>query len=428
FHCSDSSFFSYFIFCSKRRKEKNKGGNGRFGMPEERFADAVRPALEALLVDLQNTTQVLRRAHLGRNSESREDIEPIYVDQKKRSPDRSPVESLNDVETLVNRYSEDRRRNYGGASTSRPTLESLVGQLELRDEIEDEPHQNSRRSLHNGNSYGDLRRSTSRDPLRSDSMLGTLNSDTLSSKHGVSTIPKGDCAYCNKPIIGQVVIALGKMWHPEHYKCCECEEELGHRNFFERSGKAYCEEDYHKLFSPRCGACNGPIRDRCVTALGKQFHIEHFTCDECGREFGDDGFHEKNGRPYCREDFFRLFAPKCHGCSSPIKDNFITALGTHWHPNCFVCQRCGCSFEGGSFFDAGGDPLCETHYHEHRGSLCSSCRHPISGRCVSALGHKFHPEHFRCNFCNRQLTKGTFKEVNQRPFCHKCWDNTHNGV
>lgn len=40
---------------------------------------------EALLVDLQNTTEILRRSHLGRNSESREDIEPIYVDQKKRS-------------------------------------------------------------------------------------------------------------------------------------------------------------------------------------------------------------------------------------------------------------------------------------------------------------------------------------------------------
>ncbi|GMS89509.1 hypothetical protein PENTCL1PPCAC_11684 [Pristionchus entomophagus] len=394
-------------------------------MPEDKFADAVKPALEALLVDLQNTTEILRRSHLGRNSESREDIEPIYVDQKKRTPDCSPVESLNDVETLVNRYSEDRQRNYGGASTSRPTLESLVGQLDLHD---DPPSPSSRRSLHNGNSYGDLRRSTSRDPLRSDSMLGTLNSDTLSSKHGVSTIPKGDCAYCSKPIIGQVVIALGKMWHPEHYRCCECGEELGHRNFFERGGKAYCEDDYHKLFSPRCSACNGAIRDRCVSALGKQFHIEHFTCEECGREFGDDGFHEKNGRPYCREDFFRLFAPKCHGCSSPIKDNFITALGTHWHPNCFVCQRCGCSFEGGSFFDAGGEPLCETHYHEKRGSLCASCRHPISGRCVTALGQKFHPEHFRCTYCNRQLTKGTFKEVNQRPFCHKCWDNTHNGV
>ena len=29
-------------------------------------------------------------------------------------------------------------------------------------------------------------------------------------------------------------------------------QELGTQNFFEREGQPYCEEDYHKLFSPRC--------------------------------------------------------------------------------------------------------------------------------------------------------------------------------
>ncbi|VDM67585.1 unnamed protein product [Strongylus vulgaris] len=86
---------------------------------------------------------------------------------------------------------------------------------------------------------------------------------------------------------------------------------------------------------------------------------------------------------------------------------------------------CGASFAGGTFFDDGGQPLCETHYHERRGSLCHECRQPISGRCVTAIGRKFHPEHFRCSYCNRQLTKGTFKEVDRRPFCHKCYDNTY---
>lgn len=34
------------------------------------------------------------------------------------------------------------------------------------------------------------------------SMIGSINSDI--NKHGVHTIPKGDCAGCDKPIIGQV--------------------------------------------------------------------------------------------------------------------------------------------------------------------------------------------------------------------------------
>uniref|UniRef100_F1L2M9 Paxillin 1 n=1 Tax=Ascaris suum TaxID=6253 RepID=F1L2M9_ASCSU len=370
--------------------------------------------LEALLSDLQHTTEVLKRANQsGRYSELR-DIDPIYQEQTLRT---SSQHGLDNLEQMLDDYSEKRR--YSGASArERPTVHSLFNELD---------HDGSRKNLadrqYTNGSAHDLRKSPSRDPSQLDSMLGTLQNDM--SKHGISTIPKGDCASCGKPIVGQVVIALGKMWHPEHYVCCQCGEELGHRNFFERGGKAYCENDYHDIFSPRCAYCNGPIKDRCVTALGKTFHAEHFVCAECGREFGDEGFHEKDGRAYCKSDFFRMFAPRCNGCKNPIKMNFITALGTHWHPECFVCQECHLPFESGSFYEHFGVPLCETHYHEKRGSLCASCNKPISGRCVSAMGHKFHPEHFCCSYCRKQLSKGTFKEVDRKPFCHKCYQTTH---
>lgn len=35
---------------------------------------------------------------------------------------------------------------------------------------------------------------------------------------------------------------------------------------------------------------------------------------------------------------------------------------------------------------------------------------------------KFHPEHFVCAFCLKQLNKGTFKEQNDKPYCHVCFD------
>lgn len=54
---------------------------------------------------------------------------------------------------------------------------------------------------------------------------------------------------------------MGRTWHPEHFVCTHCQEEIGSRNFFERDGQPYCEKDYHNLFSPRCFYCNGPILD-----------------------------------------------------------------------------------------------------------------------------------------------------------------------
>ncbi|XP_047527436.1 paxillin isoform X2 [Vanessa atalanta] len=251
-------------------------------------------------------------------------------------------------------------------------------------------------------------------------MLGSLRADM--SRQGVQTPQKGCCNACEKPIVGQVITALGRTWHPEHFTCAHCNQELGTRNFFERDSRPYCEPDYHNLFSPRCAYCNGPILDKCVTALEKTWHTEHFFCAQCGQQFGEEGFHERDGKPYCRADYFDMFAPKCGGCNKPIMENYISALNTQWHPDCFVCKECREPFHGGSFFEHEGQPYCETHYHGKRGSLCAGCHKPIAGRCITAMFRKFHPEHFVCAFCLRQLNKGTFKEQNDKPYCHACFD------
>ncbi|KAM5191149.1 paxillin isoform 3-T3 [Callospermophilus lateralis] len=252
-----------------------------------------------------------------------------------------------------------------------------------------------------------------------DSMLGSLQSDL--NKLGVATVAKGVCGACKKPIAGQVVTAMGKTWHPEHFVCTHCQEEIGSRNFFERDGQPYCEKDYHNLFSPRCYYCNGPILDKVVTALDRTWHPEHFFCAQCGAFFGPEGFHEKDGKAYCRKDYFDMFAPKCGGCARAILENYISALNTLWHPECFVCRECFTPFINGSFFEHDGQPYCEVHYHERRGSLCSGCQKPITGRCITAMAKKFHPEHFVCAFCLKQLNKGTFKEQNDKPYCQNCF-------
>ncbi|KAM8865177.1 paxillin-like isoform 2-T2 [Synchiropus picturatus] len=252
-----------------------------------------------------------------------------------------------------------------------------------------------------------------------DNMLGSLQSDL--NKLGVQTVAKGVCGACCKPIVGQVVTAMGRTWHPEHFVCTHCQEEIGSRNFFEREGQPYCEKDYHNLFSPRCYYCNGPILDKVVTALDRTWHPEHFFCAQCGSFFGPEGFHEKDGKAYCRKDYFDMFAPKCGGCAKAILENYISALNSLWHPQCFVCRECFTPFVNGSFFEHDGQPYCEVHYHERRGSLCSGCQKPITGRCITAMAKKFHPEHFVCAFCLKQLNKGTFKEQNDKPYCHGCF-------
>lgn len=168
-----------------------------------------------------------------------------------------------------------------------------------------------------------------------------------------------------------------------------------------------------------------PPQQKVTIALDQTFHPEHFVCAHCGCQFdADDGFHEKDGKPYCKNDFFELFANKCAGCNLPITANYITALTVQWHPDCFVCSDCHCPFADGKFFDIDGLPYCEIHYHARRGSLCAVCRQPIIGKCTTAMFRKFHPDHFTCAYCLKVLSK-SFKEENDKPYCHDCFDKLY---
>lgn len=75
------------------------------------------------------------------------------------------------------------------------------------------------------------------------------------------------CAGCEKVISGQVITALGQLWHPDHFICSHCHGCIGTSIFYEKDNKPYCEADYLKLFSPKCAACDHPILDVSVFVL-----------------------------------------------------------------------------------------------------------------------------------------------------------------
>lgn len=186
--------------------------------------------------------------------------------------------------------------------------------------------------------------------------------------------------------------------------------------------RAFCEEDYHQAFSPRCAYCAGAIREKVLTALEQTWHPEHFFCAHCGKVFGDEEFREHNGKPYCHQDFLAMFAPKCQGCEHPVIDNYLSALQGVWHAECFVCTECLTGFTGGSFFELEGRPYCELHFHQRQGTVCQGCGRPVTGRCITAAGRRYHPEHFVCAYCLGRLHKGTFHEHGDKMYCQPCYD------
>ena len=50
------------------------------------------------------------------------------------------------------------------------------------------------------------------------------------------------------------------------------------------------------------------------------------------------GYHIHEEKPYCESCYIDLAVPKCKGCSKPILDKALNALGGTWHLTCFVCK------------------------------------------------------------------------------------------
>ncbi|KAI2809505.1 hypothetical protein BLOT_000654 [Blomia tropicalis] len=227
------------------------------------------------------------------------------------------------------------------------------------------------------------------------------------------------CAGCIKPIKGIPLRAMGKDWHPECFKCTECRIPLSPDNFYEKNGNPYCENDYHKLFSPKCYGCAKPIRGKILHAMGKDWHPECFNCAQCHIPLSPDAFMEKNGKPYCLDDYHRLFSPKCCACNLPIKEKPVFALGKEWHPKCFVCShpRCDRILDPNNFETHDGKPYCKDHFNEMFLPKCFACKKPITDKVVSALGKTWHPECFACVQCNQPLDLNAFREKDGLPYC-----------
>ncbi|XP_064604904.1 PDZ and LIM domain protein 7-like isoform X2 [Liolophura sinensis] len=173
------------------------------------------------------------------------------------------------------------------------------------------------------------------------------------------------CSSCGGPVRGPFVMAMGKTWCPDHFVCAnpQCGVKLIDIGFVEEGGFLYCERDYAQHFAPHCKKCSAAIIGECVNALGGQWHPGCFVCHHCKKPIGGNTFHQEDGKPYCEDDWNRMFQTMCYGCDFPIEpgDRWVEAMNKNWHAECFNCQHCQVNLEGQPFFPKGGKPFCKKH-------------------------------------------------------------------
>lgn len=106
-----------------------------------------------------------------------------------------------------------------------------------------------------------------------------------------------------------------------------------------------------------CVKCDKPITEVEVKALGNIFHPDCFRCKECNSLL-EGTFINVNGNPVCVACRASTKS-KCEACKEPIQKDFTEFKSKIFHTDCFVCTKCNKAIGSSPFYDVGGKPVCQ---------------------------------------------------------------------
>ncbi|KAK2191372.1 hypothetical protein NP493_53g06016 [Ridgeia piscesae] len=162
-----------------------------------------------------------------------------------------------------------------------------------------------------------------------------------------------------------------------------------------------------------CSKCHKGIMGdtQGCTALDKIYHIECFTCQQCGIQLKGQAFYALEAKPFCEPCYLNTLE-KCSVCHKPITDRILRATGKPFHPACFVCVVCSKSLDGIPFtVDAASQIYCIEDFHKKFAPRCCVCGQAIMPQPgneetvrIVAMDKSFHVECYRCEDCGMTLS------------------------
>lgn len=198
--------------------------------------------------------------------------------------------------------------------------------------------------------------------------------------------PNARCAKCGDSLYGtEYVTAGGKAYHQEHFTCVKCNTRLV-GSYYDHHSQIHCPNCAGELMP--CTKCRRGITGQYLIQEGKPYHtecVERKVCAKCNRQ---------------------------------VEDTVLTALGKSWHTRCFACVTCGKEL-GTQFVAVDGHGQCDNCSTKGR-PQCEKCRNPLSGEYMTFEGKSYHQDCFVCHQCKAPLGTSGFFSVNGQLKCQRC--------
>ncbi|RLV91108.1 Rho-GTPase-activating protein LRG1 [Spathaspora sp. JA1] len=154
-----------------------------------------------------------------------------------------------------------------------------------------------------------------------------------------------------------------------------------------------------------CNKCGLEITGQFVRALHCAYHVECFTCNECGKQCAAKFFpyevKDSQGTTVqvalCEYDYFKKLDLICFNCNCALRGPYITALGNKYHLEHFKCTVCKRVFDSDeSYYEHESNIYCHYHYSKLYASHCEGCHSSIVKQFVELYrggrNQQWHPE------------------------------------
>ncbi|VEU20611.1 DEKNAAC101476 [Brettanomyces naardenensis] len=155
-----------------------------------------------------------------------------------------------------------------------------------------------------------------------------------------------------------------------------------------------------------CYTCGKPIIGTLVRAMDRTFHVECFTCHDCGKPCSDKFFAEEIDVPVDQitsQTVPSTIASPTPAVPPPAPLNPTTGTTNPAAP--VATKRIQV-------------PLCEYDYFRRIDLICYTCNKAIRGSYITAVGRKYHPEHFYCEICHKVFETEDYYEHEEKIYCH----------
>ncbi|XP_071849234.1 LIM/homeobox protein Lhx1-like [Apostichopus japonicus] len=141
------------------------------------------------------------------------------------------------------------------------------------------------------------------------------------------------CAGCEGPITDRFLLnVLDRPWHIKCVQCCECKAKLTEK-CFSREGKLFCKSDFFRRYGTKCAGCSQGIlpSDLVRRARNKVFHLNCFTCMVCRKQLstGEELYIVDENQFICKDDYIG----KCHMSRAEICDSTQASLPNSYSAN-----------------------------------------------------------------------------------------------